>query len=69
MNYAGRKFRPVSNTPKGEVNGQTLFHYEQHGDLFTASYAGGGIRLHERWRWTVGDSGEGESVVDEVIPT
>jgi hypothetical protein len=44
MNYAGRKFRPVSNTPNGEVNGETLFCYEQAGDLLTATYAGGGIR-------------------------
>lgn len=44
MNYSGRRFRPVSNTPNGEVSGGTLFHYEQHGELFTATYAGGGIR-------------------------
>jgi hypothetical protein len=113
MNYDGRKFRPVSNTPNGEVNSETLFHYCQQGDLFTATYAGGGIRhgsmtgfcaaggelhfcyqhlsdggqlrsgvcqsrpellpdgrirLHERWRWTFGGEGEGQSMVEEVIP-
>lgn len=114
MNYAGRKFRPVSNTPNGEVNGETLFHYEQQGELFTATYSGGGIRhgsmtglcdslgnlrfcyqhvsddgclksgycesrpellddgrirLYERWRWTLGGEGEGESIVEEITPT
>lgn len=37
MNYSGKLFRPVSNSPNGEVNGETLFRYEQHGDLFSAT--------------------------------
>jgi len=44
MNYEGRKFRPVENTPNGEVNGATLFVYRQRGDLLEACYDGGGIR-------------------------
>ena len=44
IDYEGRRFRPVSNTPNGEVNAGTLFHYSQSGDLFTATYQGGGIR-------------------------
>jgi hypothetical protein len=44
MNYDGRRFRPVTNTPNGEVNGETLFHYFQQDDLLTATYSGGGIR-------------------------
>lgn len=44
MNYDGRRFRPVTNTPNGEVNGETLFRYSQQGELFTATYSGGGIR-------------------------
>ena len=114
MTYSGKLFRPVSNSPNGEVNGETLFRYEQHGDLFSATYSGGGIRaghmlgccdakgnlrfcyqhvsddggvlrsgvcesrpeilvdgrirLHERWRWTLGADGEGESIVEEIIP-
>jgi hypothetical protein len=44
MNYDGRVFRPVQNTPNGEVNGETLFEYRQVGDLFEATYRGGGIR-------------------------
>jgi hypothetical protein len=44
MNYDGRVFRPVENTPNGEVNGATQFEYRQSGDLLEASYSGGGIR-------------------------
>jgi hypothetical protein len=44
MNYNGRVFRPVENTPNGEVNGATLFEYRQSGELLEAGYSGGGIR-------------------------
>lgn len=44
MNYDGRVFVPVENTPNGEVNGATRFEYRQSGDLFEATYRGGGIR-------------------------
>ena len=44
MNYNGRVFRPVENTPNGEVNGETRFEYRQEGDLLQATYSGGGIR-------------------------
>ena len=27
----------------------------------------GGIRLHEKWRWTSGDLSEGSSVIEEII--
>jgi hypothetical protein len=43
MNYDGKTFRAVENTPNGEVSGETLFHYRQEGRLVTATYAGGGI--------------------------
>jgi len=45
IDYDGRRFRPVTNTPNGQVNGDTLFEYRQAGDLLTATYTGGGIRL------------------------
>ena len=44
MTYAGREFRPISNTSNGEVSSGTLFLYEQQGDLLSAAYSGGGIR-------------------------
>lgn len=44
MNYDGRIFRPLSNTPNGEVNGETRFHYRQSNGVLEASYSGGGIK-------------------------
>jgi hypothetical protein len=110
INYHGRTFAGVSNTPNGQVSGETLFEYSQFGDILIASYSGGSIknghmtglvnednslhftyhhidingqlrsgycnsipemltngriRLHERWEWTYGGEGRGESVVEE----
>jgi hypothetical protein len=45
IDYDGRVFRPVVNAPNGEVTASTEFHYRQAGDLLTATYTGGGIRL------------------------
>ncbi len=45
MNYHGKKFRSVSNTPNGEVSGETIFNYQQIGNTVTAQYSGGGILL------------------------
>ncbi|MBP6810722.1 MAG: hypothetical protein KA138_04355 [Saprospiraceae bacterium] len=43
MNYQNKKFRAVSNTPNGEVSGDTVFHYQQTGNIATAKYSGGSI--------------------------
>jgi hypothetical protein len=43
LNYNDRRFRSVSNTPNGEVSGQTMFHYSQVGEIVTGTYSGGGI--------------------------
>ncbi len=43
IDYDGRVFRGVANTPNGEVSGATLFRYRQRGDRVSADYAGGGI--------------------------
>ena len=43
LNYHNKKFRPVSNTENGETSADTLFHYQQHGNILSASYAGGQI--------------------------
>lgn len=45
MNYNGKKFKPVSNTENGETSSETLFHYQQFGNILTAEYSGGRIRL------------------------
>ena len=44
MNYNGKKFRSIENTPNGEVSGETYFEYSQRGDLVWATYEGGNIR-------------------------
>ena len=44
IHYHGRRFRPVSNGPNGQVSGETEFVYYQTGGLLTGIYAGGGIR-------------------------
>ena len=114
INYDGRVFRSVANSPHGDVDADTTFHYHQQRDVVWATYAGGWVRfgtliakvdddddsldmryqhvgadgafksgrcrsrpellpdgrlrLYERWRWTDGAEGEGESVVEEVRP-
>jgi len=40
----GKTFRSVANSPNGEVDAATLFHYRQQGDIVTAVYGGGAIR-------------------------
>mgnify|MGYP000938523723 CR=1 FL=1 len=42
-NYDGRRFRSVSNTPNGEVAGDTVFTYHQDGSTVWAEYSGGSI--------------------------
>jgi len=49
-------------------------HMDIEGNLFNGFcesipelLAGGRIRLHEKWHWTHGGHGNGESVVDEII--
>lgn len=42
-NLEGKKFRSVSNTGSGEVNGDTVFYYHQHEGIVWAEYEGGDI--------------------------
>jgi hypothetical protein len=44
INYHHRKFTGVTNSPSGQVSGDTIFHYQQHDNMLTASYSGGSIR-------------------------
>lgn len=44
FDYHGRRFRALENSATGEVGGETLFEYQQQGNLVWATYAGGGIR-------------------------
>jgi hypothetical protein len=42
-NYDGKRFHSVSNSASGEVDGQTIFEYEQRGTIVSATYRGGRI--------------------------
>lgn len=44
INYHGRKFAGISNTPNGQVSGETVFAYSQHDNTLTATYSGGTIK-------------------------
>ena len=43
IDYNERRFRPVSNSPNGEISEEVLFHYHQEGSVVTCSYQGGRI--------------------------
>ncbi len=43
MNYHGKRFSAVGNSPNGETSGDTIFAYQQQGNIVTAHYAGGAI--------------------------
>jgi hypothetical protein len=43
INYDGRRFRSVMNSPSGEVDAETTFEYHQIGHLVWATYRGGSI--------------------------
>lgn len=43
MNYHNKQFRPVSNTENGETSAETLFLYQQNGNILTCTYTGGRI--------------------------
>lgn len=43
INYHGRKFISVENTDNGEVSSQTIFQYQQEGNIISATYSGGEI--------------------------
>lgn len=44
MNYNQKKFRPVSNSANAETSQETIFLYEQHGNMLTSTYQGGKIK-------------------------
>lgn len=39
-----KKFRVLSNSERGEVSENTIFHYHQHGNIIWAAYGGGDIQ-------------------------
>jgi hypothetical protein len=43
INYDGRKFVLIENTPNGDVSSNTIFEYKQEGHILSATYQGGDI--------------------------
>ncbi|KQM63854.1 n-acetylglutamate synthase [Pedobacter sp. Leaf216] len=43
INYNNKVFKPVSNTENGETSDETVFTYQQTGNILTAGYTGGKI--------------------------
>jgi len=43
LNYNNKTFKPISNTDNGETSSETVFHYQQEGNLLRATYSGGDI--------------------------
>lgn len=44
INYHGKTFRPILNSENGETSAETVFHYQQHGNILTSQYSGGKIQ-------------------------
>jgi hypothetical protein len=36
--YHNKHFRPVQNTENGETSSETVFHYQQEGNILTSEY-------------------------------
>ncbi|MGB0391200.1 MAG: n-acetylglutamate synthase [Salibacteraceae bacterium] len=43
MDYNNKAFRPIKNSANGETNTDTVFEYEQNGNLLTSEYRGGQV--------------------------
>lgn len=44
IDFKGKTFSLVENSPNGKANAETIFKYHQEGNLVTADYYGGSIR-------------------------
>lgn len=44
INYHGKTFRPISTTENGETSNETVFMYQQVGNILTSEYSGGKIK-------------------------
>ena len=43
INLNKKIFRLIENSDHGAVSGSTMFHYNQSGNIITATYTGGGV--------------------------
>lgn len=44
FNFNNKRFALIENSDSGQVNSETIFEYNQEGNLVTADYSGGTIR-------------------------
>lgn len=44
IDYNGKVFRPIQNSENGETSNETVFNYEQTGNILTSEYSGGKIK-------------------------
>lgn len=44
INYDGKRFSPVNTTDNGEVDQETVFEYQQSGNILTCDYSGNSIK-------------------------
>jgi len=44
INYHNRSFRPIQNSDNGETSSETIFLYQQEGNILTSAYRGGQIQ-------------------------
>ena len=44
INYNGKIFKPIENTENGETSNETVFMYNQVGNILTSEYSGGKIK-------------------------
>lgn len=51
MNYHNKKFRPVTNTPNGEVSEDLIFEYQQEGNVVSCRYQGSKIVIGHLLGW------------------
>jgi hypothetical protein len=45
INYHGKIFSPISNTENGETSNETVFKYQQIGNILTSEYSGGKLNM------------------------
>jgi hypothetical protein len=43
INYNNKKFKAISNSKNGEVDSETVFHYQQNKNIISADYSGTSI--------------------------
>ncbi|PKL80966.1 MAG: n-acetylglutamate synthase [Ignavibacteriae bacterium HGW-Ignavibacteriae-4] len=45
IDYNGKIFRPIVNSENGETSSETVFKYNQTGNILTSEYSGGKIKM------------------------